>query len=363
MNWAFSVAAHPGELLSGYLCRTATAHGATPFSFMRAHLNDKVFWARDIDRGAVSRYESALGEASGLGVGMIRSMTLIDWMHALTPRSYAKRIPAIAPWINASGVFHRTRRLHALQFCSQCLAETGIVEKSWRLSVMVACPVHRTPLDDACPRCDAPFIPHRGNVRGYRCHACSVPLAVGASGAGLRHTTGQSPDVDAVEMQTSLRNALTRACDEGSSEALAELRACRVLTSVLLSHQHARATEEALHLGHLTGQRIGRQVETMRLAERHRVLVMCGRLLAGWPNSIRAIASATGLRQEAFESCGEMPIWLRGEVERLPLRKARRPGRAKRNLDERIGRLHEFRPSNWRAGRAALMLRAAQARR
>ncbi len=363
MNWAFPVAAHAGELLSGYLCRTAAAHGATPFSFIRAHLNDKVFWARDIDRGALSRYETALGQASGLGDGMIRSMTLIDWVHALTPRTYAKRIPAIAPWINACGVFHRTRRLHALQFCSECLAETGIVEKTWRLSFMVACPVHRSPLADACPRCDAPFIPHRGNVRGYRCHVCSIPLAASASDTGLRHATGQHLDGRAVEMQTSLCNALTQGWEDGSSAALSELRALRVLVSVLLSHQHAQATEQAFRLGYIVRQGHGRQVETMRLAGRQRVLLMCASLLADWPSSLRSIASATSLRQDEFTRCGEMPVWLRDEVERLPVRNARRPGRAKRNLDERIRRLHESRPSNWRANRAALMLRAAQVRR
>lgn len=361
MNWAFPVAAHPGELLSGYLCRTAAAHGATPFSFVRAHLNDKVFWARDIDRGAVSRYEPALGQASGLGDGMIRSMTLIDWTRALTPQTYAKRIPAIAPWINAAGVFHRTRRLHALQFCGQCLAETGIVEKTWRLSFMVACPVHRTPLADACPRCDAPFIPHRGNMRGYRCHACSMPLATGVPSSDFRRTTEQSPDADAVEMQAIFCDALNRGCQEDSPAALAELRALRVLSSVLLNQQHAQATEEALRLGYLAGH--GRQVETMRLAGRRRVLLMCARLLTDWPSSLRSIASTTSLRQDEFTRYGEIPAWLRGEVERLPVRKTRCPGRAKRNLDERIGRLHESRPLNWRAGRAALMLRAAQVRR
>lgn len=330
---------------------------------MRTHLNDKVFWARDVDRGAVARYEGALGRASGLGDAVIRSMTLIEWMHALTPGANAGRIPAITPWINAAGIFHRTRRLHALQFCSQCLAETGIVKKTWRLSFMVACPVHRAPLADACPRCDAPFIPHRGNARAYRCHACNNRLAAGASDPSVRRATAQYLDGPAVEMQTSLWNALTLGCADGSSAALTELRALRVLVSVLLSQQHARATEEALRLGYFVEQGHGRHVETMRLAGRRRVLRMCATLLAGWPNSLRSIAGATSLRQDEFARCGELPGWLRGEVERLPVRKPRGPGQAKPRLEERIDHLHESRPPNWRAGRAALMLRAARARR
>lgn len=363
MRWAFFVAARPGELLSGYLCRAAAAHGATPFSFIRAHLNDKIFWARDIDRGAIPRYEDALGHVSGLGSGVIRSMTLLNWMHPLTPATYAKRIPAIAPWVNASGVFHRTRRLHSLQFCSQCLAETGVIEKTWRLSFVVACAAHRTLLADGCPRCDAPFMPHRGHMRGYRCHNCSTLLAGYPGRENLDRLGTIWGDSVEVQMQLALYSALSQGCDAGSPTALAELRALRGLAAVLLSQEHSLTTAKILQLRPQADPIGGRQVETMRLSGRRRVLQMCGRLMADWPSSIRAIAGAAGLRQEAFFRCGEMPSWLHGEVERLPVRKAHCTGRAKRTLDERVERLRVSQPVNWRADRAALMWRAAQARR
>lgn len=357
MGWAFEIDYRRDELLSGYLRRAAITHGASPFGFMRLHLGDPAFWARDVDRGVVRRHEAALSELSGLSSDAIRAMTLQSWVHALWPTRYSdRRPPAITPWVNATGVFHRLRRRHALQFCPECLAESETIRKRWRLSFVVACRRHERMLSDACPRCDAPFIPHRSLTRTFRCHVCRHDLAHEPKS----DRTSSPPTELVMHTQASLYSMLDRAAGCCEVNAATELHGLRALVAMVLTGPKALVSLRELRVGsHAWGE--GRhRVEIMRLPGRHQILHACGRLLEEWPYSFRSITDKLGLRQEGFKRYDPLPAWLGSEVERLPCVKTRSVRKIRSGLDQKLDALHARKPRNWRTTRAALMIRAAR---
>ena len=83
-----------GELLSGYLSRTAHGHGSTPGSFCRRHLPDSWYFTRDVDRGVASAHHRRIAELAGLTVEAVKAMTLRGWVDILEPRRSAGETPA-----------------------------------------------------------------------------------------------------------------------------------------------------------------------------------------------------------------------------------------------------------------------------
>lgn len=332
------------ELLSAYLTRVAVAHGATPFSFCRVNLGDTAFWARDVDRAVSARHELAIAEQSGFPVERVRDMTLTPWAKALTPPTYgADRPSAVVPWINVAGIYHRVRRLHGLQFCPECLEEGGAVERRWRLSFAVACVKHRRLLDDSCPRCDAPYCPHRSNFRPPRCHDCGESLT--RSHAERKKAPGR--------FASSLQSALVATLDAARDrdEPRTEMRGLRALAGIVLARRsRGPADSERLRL------------ETARNPLRHAAMEACGRLLADWPNGFRDLAREASLRIEDFATLAGMPPWLAEEISRLPPRRQKGRTRSRLRLDNRLDALRSDQPENWRAVHAMLMMRAASRR-
>jgi hypothetical protein len=357
MQWAFNIQPHAEELLSGYLCRVALAHGATPFGFLSLHLGDTAFWARDVDRGT-ARYETRLSEYSGLSLQSIHAMTLGSWMNALRADRYKPEgSVAVTPWINSLGIYHRTRRLHGLLFCPHCLESVGSVQKRWRLSFMVLCPQHVCPLLDACPRCDAPFVPHRATTRGYWCHSCHLNLAQGELGASEQ--TGGYDDLMRLQRLMYQNLVAGKGLGEEHIDSL-ELRGLRDLISVLLTGRRAEWTMSELgvaggphHPGH------GR-LETTRLRTRVIAMKACAQLVEGWPKSFRAVAAKLHLTQSCFQPITPMPVWLSTEVDALPKGATRTAGRHRARLEQRISSLSQRQPENWRALRANLLCKAAR---
>lgn len=359
MSWAFRIAPLQDELLSGYLCRVARAHGASPYGFCELHLGDKAFWARDCDRGYSALHEAALAAQSGLAAERIGRLTLRAWIDRLTPESYStSRPPAITPWINPLGVFHRTRRQHALQFCPACLAEIGTVKRPWRLSFLVVCPVHRRPLLDACPTCDAPFVPHRAPGRISLCHAChrtlgcSAPLPIDfAKRAGLL---------------LSIQESLMKSVDDDDHERSMQphgfdLWTLRQLMSACFAHTRAREAAEVLGVDHMCAWDAGPRLEMARHPQRYGLMTACAVLLDHWPHSFRSVAARLRITRRRlaghFRPC---PEWLSDELSRLP---PGRPRAVPQNPPRRLAKVDLLalqRPANWRAARAEMLLRAAR---
>lgn len=358
MRWAFQIQPLADELLSGYLCRVAFAHGASPYGFYALHFGDSAWWARDIDRGVVRRHDSTIADQAGISVEQIRSLTLRDWLERLTPSTYLSSQPAaVTPWINAVSVFHRMRRQHALQFCSQCLQESGVVQKQWRVSFVVLCPRHRVELQDGCPRCDAPFIPHRAVRRMYRCHVCHESLTEQPSRA---HSSMDASN-PLLQFQSQLLTGLAMPnVPDPATHKRMDLLGLRQLISALFTEPYAMRAYEFLGVSGFQVAKPHPRMELARHSHRMQALAGCHALMADWPKSFRSLSETLNITQRRFSLQSPWSAWLADEVARLPTGTVRSSYLKSPGLQAELAQLHEDRPLNWRAARARIMICGAK---
>jgi hypothetical protein len=347
-RWSLATPPVPGELLSGYLCRVAIARGTTPYGFCESELEDRSFWTRDSDRGVIRQQMDAVSRHSGLSADEVRALTLRHWLDMLAPRGYVKRQDtAIIPWVNVVGLYHRTRMHHGLQYCPLCLREDAVVPKAWRLSFVVHCPLHDIALRDACPHCDAPFVPHRAMGRLDMCHACGGWLIAVKSKETVSPT--------AIDLQTAMLARLTHPGDPAASSlGDADLIGIRRLVSVFL--MKPAPVYWANQLGISEGAMRGPRFEMSRHPRRVALLLSCASILDRWPKEFLRLADRFNLTQRRFVRL-RGSAWLDLAIAKLPERivKPRVFGGVKRLST--LQRLEEKRPENWRALRAAALLR------
>ena len=354
--WRITVPPAKDELLSGWLCRVAFAQGCTPYGLCVNYLNDQSLWARDVDRGPVSPHLESLAALSQLDVTDLRSMTLMPWIERLSKRYRKPSSTTVTPWINAAGVFHRKRRRHALSYCPECLAATGVVRKQWRLAFMVTCEIHKRMLRDGCPRCDAPFVPHR-SLRDLRsCDSCGYGNLTREATKTANDEASLSAGVADLQRRllASVENGLPTI--ENGPCMLEDLRA---VVSVLLARPNVAVTMDCLSCLPVGVAQLTGRLEFSRVSERIGAMRACHALIANWPASIRTVAAKLALTQRPFVRLA-FGRWLGEEVDRLPpgtthSRRALAP-----SLGSRVARIHALRPKNWRAERARLILRGSR---
>lgn len=359
MAWAFAFTPAPQELLSGYLCRVSLAHGASPFSFFNLHLADPEFWARDIDRSLARDHHLALAELSGLSSYDLSCLGLGNWITKLHPSNDRTDYPnRITPWINAVGIRQRSYKLHGLQYCPLCLAANGWINRSWRLSFVIVCAEHHCWLRDACPHCDAPFVPHQAKGRDFKCHACGEDLCHGFSSNRIR-TSGKGL---ALFFQSAMLDMLT-APDENSAGKEMTPSVLRDLVSLFCRRSLFERTLRTLKLDvpQLPHSRF--RLETARFALRKAIVCVCAKLAEDWPQSFHDLNASFNLTQRSFGKFGPWPDELRFEIEKLPTGYPKRRIRGMSGLMKGIRRLELKRPVNWRARRANQMFRAAKVSR
>lgn len=363
----FKLQPRPEELLSGFLCRTARAQGASAYGFCRQYLDSKSYWARDIDRGAVRHFEAEMAAQAELSTESIRAMTLSSWLPVLSERRAGEDWPAIVPWVNAAGVLHRTRRLHGLQYCPDCLRESATVLRRWRLAFVVACPHHQRRLRDECPHCGAPWIPHRSATGLTNCHACRRSLLVRASAGAAE------PDSATVRLQEAMVQTLVAASAGSDADAGAgrqaqlrkDLLGLHAMARVLLAAHKRQARTTPNESPFRNGRR---RIETARGSVRYELMGDCARVLGDWPQSFQDAAQRFRLKQESFPSPEQLPEWLSEETVHLPRSVARvshtarmAPRRPTSRLSQKLDRLELERPGNWRSLQALHLAKAALA--
>lgn len=88
-------------------------------------------------------------------------------------------------------------RMGRPQVCPQCLAQTGRCEALWDLALVVACPLHGTPLLERCEAC------------GDRLRWSRLKIALCRCGADLREQgRARAADTDAAKLAAMFRSAL-----------------------------------------------------------------------------------------------------------------------------------------------------------
>lgn len=188
--WPVHPGLQPDELLSSWLVRIARGNGLKLQSFCHMFWPGVELWTRDLDRSPPAEVLQTLAERTGVSPERIHEATL----EAYQGRLFERHNPnGNNRWLMGLGLYHRTRRRHALQFCPRCLNDDGdqpYFRRHWRLSLATACPHHGLRLLDACPRCEAPVVLHRGEL-GCRqqvrpapmtdCHVCGYDLRTAGS--------------------------------------------------------------------------------------------------------------------------------------------------------------------------------------
>lgn len=343
-RWVFRPDVVEDELLTSYLVRTANLHGQNAYRFCAFHLPGVPVWNRDFDRSAPTLALRRIAYLAGLSEEVVTGMTLRLYesgMHAKLERN------AIAPWINAAGIYHRTRRRHALQYCPECLAQEAGFKRQWRLSFVVACPQHQRFLQDACYHCGAPVIPHRANVSPVSCHRC---------GSWLHLMTASDPPGglgDALKMQAFLLDAVSIGATVVSGTCVDTpplFSGLRIL--VLSARERARSRRGAIP--GIVGLP-SCAVELMRTHHRAQLMARLSGLVLDGPEAITDFCQQTGMTQRQLNRFGPLPSWLSPAASSLP------PGRdsnhsSKRSLRRELSRLQRIRPDGWRDRQAQILV-------
>ena len=324
-GWHYIQPPLPGELLTSCLARNALAHGMSPYRFLALFWQREPVWERDFDRNPegllrTDRRPDApdwlddLARHMKLARPVLENATLAGYRARLAgPRLLGGDTPLVL----SAGVYHRIRTRHALQFCRSCLVEgRPCFRKIWRLGFVVACERHDANLQDGCPHCGAPIVPHRSTTnRITDCHRC------GRSIVEKGHKDGQTDgDKTALELQRKLVTLLDGDAtgDMGLWRGREVFDIVRTLLAVSTPGTVHAQLRGAFGLGKmvLPGDRM--RFEHARLAVRLPWLEMVGIWTADWPRSFRDGADAAGLTQRTFRRRHLSPV-LAAEVARLPL--------------------------------------------
>lgn len=289
------------ETFTSLLLRLAFNHGATSHEFFALEWPSIQFWTRDLDRTVDDPLLRSIATAMGISIHRMESMTL----RKLTPAAcqerrglhdHAELLPV--------GIYHRTRRRYGQQFCPLCLAQDpAYLRRQWRLSVVVACPIHGCRLRDACPVCDAPFIPHRQHALMRRtCHACSANL-IGGIFAPANQT--------ALRLQKQLTEeiASTNIAPEPGKFQRQLLGGVLILLRLALRLEHG--TSDGSQIGIRTWNRL-------RASQREQRIAVAEEWVRTWPNMWLDWAKERRVTQVRIREYGPLPAWIAAGASTLP---------------------------------------------
>ncbi|TLX22484.1 TniQ family protein [Thermomonas fusca] len=309
VRWCAHPRLHRGEILSSWLHRYAWCNGLSGHSFARHVFGEQPVWTRDIDRSADGGLLSCASAILGEPLSRLRGATI---------RRYEGRAFASCttngwlPWLAPVGVYHRTRRHHGSAFCAQCLQERACARLHWRMAWNVHCSRHEVALQDACPRCDAPFVFHRISLAVHGRLACPV------CGHNFANYVRSAP----VPMRArALQLALTAACQRG----------CRVLDGETIS-----ALEYVGGIRWLLGGLYGKSTwcgiadalpprlrggvpcrapsrlpfEYWRIHERAKALALLATAVEDWPARLLAACRRGPVYQARFGRLERAPDWV-----------------------------------------------------
>lgn len=352
-SWVFKLTPYRDELLSSFLIRSAHVHGMSPHRFCRVFIPGVQIWTRDIDMSATQSTLEYLAAQAGLDVSDCLAMTLLPLMGSKKASSYRSG----QAWINAIGIYHRSRKRFGLQYCPYCLSEAPAFVRAWRLTYVVACEQHRCFLQDRCRSCERPLSQHRRGFDITRCHHCGAALSQ-APGAAL-------PDVNVINA-LRVQHAFERwASDEKIS--FGRLGATRedffagamiivmVVKEKMRSHSWLRG-EDSEH---------DDNCEQLRLAPAMTRAKLCSLLfeaLSDWPSNFLQLARACGMTQVGMRHRGEVPLWLAEAVSTLPERLRPRHAFSAREVGRRVRAIEALGGEQCRSNRAELLISAAGGR-
>lgn len=168
------------------MIRIAHGNGSKVHNFYAEFFGrEKQIWNRDIDHHAPPWLLEVLEECTGVRRERIEQTTLRNlesWVfEQFTENGITKGVLPL-------GIFHRTRRSFGQQFCPLCFREDPqpYLRRRWRLALTFICVRHRVYMQDRCPTCERPLMPHRSDLGARlgvpekttmaRCYSCKSRL-------------------------------------------------------------------------------------------------------------------------------------------------------------------------------------------
>lgn len=352
----------PDETLSSILLRLARKHSASAHEICTLLWPGHEIWTRDTDRTVSDASIAAISRVTGIDASLLERATLRGLVEALgLPQMRCGSQEGVLP----VGVYHRVRRRFGQQYCSRCLDERPVyLRRLWRLEFVVSCPRHGALLRDACPICDAPFIPHRYHaMTRRRCHQCAAILTGGESISIMTPASNLQQAVLAILVERgaidadvfesdALVSPYQRHASAIGGTALIEgvRRLCRLATRRL--PKSPKQCEESAKVWTL-----------LRTVERANVMARVGHWLDDWPKAWIEWAEVNDLTRHTLTSeYGPWPDWVTSAMGGLPYSH----GPVNVNRSRWPIRLSELRAqhsvlSTYREVRAGLLLKKAEA--
>ncbi len=358
--WLFRPEAIDGEILSSYLCRIARANGVSPSRFYSFHFPGFPVWNRDIDRSASDIFISEIAvrcDTSKAAIGAMMLRSFESSFHHSEPTRH-KTVIGLSPWINAAGVYHRTRKGFAMQYCPHCMVLNHAYKTIWRLSFVTVCELHHRPLLDCCPHCGAQIVFHRNEVFHANCHRCGMSL--------LKMSQVIVDDDDLrvrLELQTKLLGAVQKRKILVGGETLTS-RELFMGLAILMRAVKAKLRLKRGHQPPLSAPYANCptvQIELLRVPGRARQCHLLADMLNDWPNQFLGFAVAHHLTQTAFKK-EECPIWLHRVVSMLPTGTTWSKTVREAPIRKILRSLHRHKYADWRTERAKLLLQGAKVR-
>ncbi len=167
--WPIALPIKEDELLSSWIIRNSLANGSDPMTWTWAIWGKWRPWAIDLDRYCPNEKLLKLCNQM-LSAEQLKKATLLPTVvKILGGRPPLKQS---WPWITPLGSRNR-ERTGGLRFCPECLKEEPVYfRKKWRLSWNHTCTVHNVLLQEYCPECSSPLMPHKADFDHPELHLC-----------------------------------------------------------------------------------------------------------------------------------------------------------------------------------------------
>lgn len=320
----------PDEAFSGWLVRAALTQGCDPLVLTGELWPKWRVWTMDCDRGIPDDRLAPLSLVSGIPPERFRASMLSSLV-----RNVAGRIPAlheIWPWVRPFGRKNR-RCVQGWQYCPACLMEDAkpFMRLPWRMAWHVACGRHGMMLQDHCPHCHGPVVPHRLTAMDMELARCAL------CGGDLRDSRTEDAWGEVLAMQEACDMAAVSgvACrDDGEVPAHEWFDLARFFTGWLrrcdLTARHAFVERLLPDADVIERPSLTLGIEVLPVNERACLLVPAMRLASKSPGELTESAFEAGLSARSFHTRGRLPVLLESVASALPERKRARKGRSGR---------------------------------
>lgn len=166
------------ESFISWFCRTAFVNGTDAKSLALAIWRKDSILYKDLDRFIPNNLIYELLKVSSLTFKEIKNLTLesiIDKVSSSESDNPYKKWSLINPFGQKGNV-----RTNGICFCPKCLKATlPYINKYWRFSWFIACPIHKNLLILTCEKCNYVFSPEKLNYLSpyiYLCAKCGYDL-------------------------------------------------------------------------------------------------------------------------------------------------------------------------------------------